>query len=193
MAATPYLSYDRLMARARDPAADLTQAFAGVLSRFHTLGLPGKELARLIQRFFPGDVPLLEALADDGENCYQFRQEEHADLVDLLLEYRTQPGEESAWLAHTVATACLGENHLWQDMGLSDRDKLSALLATHFTSLYVRNTANMKWKKFFYKQLCERADVNLCKAPTCAVCMDYAACFGPEDGQPLPANEVRQL
>jgi nitrogen fixation protein NifQ len=39
----------------------------------------------------------------------------------------------------------------------------------------------MKWKKFFYKQLCEREGVNACKAPSCAACDDYSKCFGSED------------
>ena len=81
-----------------------------------------------------------------------------------------------------LATACLGDNHLWQDMGLSHRDALSDLLRRHFTALYDKNTGNMKWKKFFYKHLCERAEVNLCRAPSCQVCIDYAKCFGSEDG-----------
>ena len=44
-----------------------------------------------------------------------------------------------------------------------------------------KNTGNMKWKKFFYKQLCDRAEVNLCKAPSCQVGADYRSCFGPEE------------
>jgi nitrogen fixation protein NifQ len=40
----------------------------------------------------------------------------------------------------------------------------------------------MKWKKFFYRQLCERAGVPICKSPHCAECCDRALCFGPEEG-----------
>jgi nitrogen fixation protein NifQ len=39
----------------------------------------------------------------------------------------------------------------------------------------------MKWKKFFYKQLCLREGLTLCKAPSCDVCSDYALCFGAEE------------
>jgi nitrogen fixation protein NifQ len=39
----------------------------------------------------------------------------------------------------------------------------------------------MRWKKFFYRQLCEQADVLICKSPSCGVCCDYASCFGAED------------
>jgi nitrogen fixation protein NifQ len=66
-------------------------------------------------------------------------------------------------------------------MGLPSRDVLSQLLRRYFTTLHDKNTGNMKWKKFFYKQLCDQAEVNLCRAPSCQVCSDYAACFGPED------------
>ncbi len=38
----------------------------------------------------------------------------------------------------------------------------------------------MKWKKFFYRQYCEQAEVLICASPSCARCSDYPACFGPE-------------
>ena len=66
-------------------------------------------------------------------------------------------------------------------MGLTGRQALSDLLQQNFTALHDKNVGNMKWKKFFYKQLCERAEVNLCKAPSCQVCADYRSCFGPEE------------
>lgn len=40
----------------------------------------------------------------------------------------------------------------------------------------------MKWKKFFYRQLCEQAEVLICKSPNCAVCSDYSLCFAPTEG-----------
>jgi nitrogen fixation protein NifQ len=39
----------------------------------------------------------------------------------------------------------------------------------------------MKWKKFFYKQICEREGFKLCKSPSCGECVDYNKCFGPEE------------
>ena len=85
------------------------------------------------------------------------------------------------WLAHTIATAAMGENHLWQDMGLPSRKVLSALMQKHFPSLAALNDKDMKWKKFFYRQLCESAGVLICKSPHCAECCDYRICFGPEE------------
>ncbi|GBE11207.1 nifQ [bacterium BMS3Abin12] len=54
-------------------------------------------------------------------------------------------------------------------------------MATNFPELAARNDRNMKWKKFLYKQLCEREGIHACRAPSCQVCIDYAQCFGPEE------------
>ncbi|HEX9173204.1 MAG TPA: nitrogen fixation protein NifQ, partial [Telluria sp.] len=88
---------------------------------------------------------------------------------------------QTEWLAYAIASGCMGGNHLYEDMGLPNRQALSDLLNRHFTALFVKNAGNMKWKKFFYKQLCDRARVSTCKAPSCQACADLDACFGPED------------
>jgi len=80
-----------------------------------------------------------------------------------------------------VATGCMANDHLWQDLGLWSRRDLSELMARNFPTLAAKNDRDMKWKKFLYKQLCEREGVYLCRAPSCAVCCDYAKCFGPEE------------
>ena len=106
------------------------------------------------------------------------RPDEYDDLLELLLEHASS--EEAGYYAREMATACLGENHLWQDMGLPDRQALSDLFEVHFRGLHEKNSANMKWKKFLYKALCEKMEVRTCRSPTCGVCSDYANCFGPE-------------
>ena len=108
------------------------------------------------------------------------RDTEYEDLMTLLLDHGAGD-EETRWVALAVAAACLGQNHLWQDLGLPNRKVLSSLLTRYFPSLAARNVSNMKWKKFFYKQLCERAEILVCKAPSCGVCIDYPKCFGPEE------------
>ena len=100
--------------------------------------------------------------------------------MELLLEHRVAAAEQGAWLAYAVATAAMGENHLWQDMGLPSRRELSALMREHFPALAAKNLGDMKWKKFFYRQLCERAGVPICKSPHCRDCCDYSLCFAPE-------------
>ncbi|MBF0310752.1 MAG: nitrogen fixation protein NifQ [Magnetococcales bacterium] len=108
------------------------------------------------------------------------RTGEVRDLVALFLEHRVDASPVWDRLAWRIALGCLGGNHLWQDLGLSCREELTAMLQRGFPSLVARNASDMKWKKFFYRQLCEREGVGLCRAPTCQVCRDYDRCFGPE-------------
>ncbi|WP_153108744.1 nitrogen fixation protein NifQ [Propionivibrio limicola] len=140
-------------------------------------GLSRDGLDRLLDNCCPGVIaspgtptPDTPALVDEFD-----------DLVELLLEHSADLGEPGRWLVHAIATAAMGENHLWQDMGLPNRAVLSELMQTHFPALAARNVGDMKWKKFFYRQLCERADVLICKSPNCADCCDYRICFGPEN------------
>ncbi len=110
------------------------------------------------------------------------RDDEVADVLALLLEHAApNAGPEVRAIAETVAVACLGDNHLWQDLQFASRAELSALMRQWFPALVEKNHADMKWKKFLYKQLCEREEIFVCKSPSCAVCCDYAKCFGPED------------
>jgi nitrogen fixation protein NifQ len=122
-------------------------------------------------------LPVAVALARRAQ-----RGDEVEDLVALLLEHCDATAPGAAQMAETVAVACLGDNHLWQDLQLPSRTALSALLLHWFPALVAKNRFDMKWKKFLYKQLCERAEIQVCKAPSCAVCSDHAQCFGPELG-----------
>jgi nitrogen fixation protein NifQ len=111
------------------------------------------------------------------------RADEVQDVQDLLLKHAApahRGSAECAAVARWLAVACLGDNHLWQDLQLPSRAELSALMRHWFPALVDRNHADMKWKKFLYKQLCEREELFICKAPSCAVCCDHARCFGPE-------------
>ncbi len=105
--------------------------------------------------------------------------EDFWELVSLLAQ-SGDGSEESRWIAHAIAAACLADDHLWQDLGLPDRKALSRLLERHFRPLRDRNVGDMRWKKFFYRQLCERAGFQACKAPSCRECTDYAICFGKD-------------
>ncbi len=111
------------------------------------------------------------------------REDEVEDVFDLLVAHADASAgsaEDIARVALTVAVACLGEQHLWQDLGLGSRVELSALMRRWFPILVARNERDMKWKKFLYRQLCEREQVLICKSPSCAECGDFAVCFGPE-------------
>ncbi len=180
------LSFDLLLQSSHDPSDAVTRALAGALAHAAagvipapTLGLDGTRFQTLLARHFPAlDGQICAAHC---EGCRPLRSDEFADLVALLLAHRAHAGEEAEWLAHAIASACMGGNHLYHDMGLPNRQALSELLSRHFTRLFEKNVGNMKWKKFFYKQLCDQAEVRVCQAPSCQVCNDYQACFGPED------------
>ena len=115
-----------------------------------------------------------------GNDIEAERLDEYNDLLELLLD-NGSTGAEAEQAARRIARACLEENHLWQDMNLPDRSELSRLIERNFRPLFLKNVHDMKWKKFFYKQICEREGFHLCKAPSCGACVDYAKCFGPEE------------
>lgn len=108
------------------------------------------------------------------------RHQEFEDLLALLTEHAMERSVATRSLARWIAYSCMGDNHLWEDLGLPDRPELTRLMQDLFPTLRALNRANMRWKKFFYKQLCERADVFTCRSPSCDVCNEYDACFGPE-------------
>ena len=122
------------------------------------------------------------------------RHDEYEDLLALLLDAAKTSGTlgcdpDVALLAQAVARACMGDDHLWHDLGLPSRLELSALLKEHFATLAHANSGNMRWKKFFYLKLCERAEIRACRAPTCGACVMQAECFGEET---LPStSEIR--
>ena len=178
----------------RFSAADedvLTNAFAHVIavhcnpdsrSFVPALGLDYKSFIKLLQTYFPLFIaPSDWLLAQKSDAAASTAMSEFPDLLQLLLDYSTGDDDHHRRIAHLVASACMSSNHLWQDLGLPDRKALSSLLSDHFPALAARNTGNMKWKKFFYKQLCDREGVNACKAPSCAACDDYSKCFGAEE------------
>lgn len=132
-----------------------------------------------------GDRPLLLFVpAPELLRRQRLRGDEIEEVTALLLDHADATvgsAADRAEVAGRVALACLGDNHLWQDLQLANRGELGVLLRRWFPALAAKNTGDMKWKKFFYKQLCERAEINACRAPSCAVCSDRAQCFGPED------------
>jgi nitrogen fixation protein NifQ len=179
------------LAHARFPEDALSKAFAHMLS--HALkagkkplirGLPEIAFQGLMQNFFPG-LHLQNCPANQNQrvsedvNGDEF-DDEYDELVALLMQYRRHQTLASEWLCHAISSACLHDNHLWQDMGLPNRSILTQLMQANFPALAAKNTADMKWKKFFYRQLCEQAQVDVCKSPNCADCCDYSLCFETE-------------
>ncbi|HSD36009.1 MAG TPA: nitrogen fixation protein NifQ [Rhodocyclaceae bacterium] len=181
---------DALLALAPRPNFGVTLALAGVVARSWTAhgpqylplyGLDAQTTRDVLESHFPGcSGALTNAWAALTEAPVFADAIELDDLVTLLIDHRMVTDDDSRWLAHAIATACLGEDHLWQDMNLPSRGVLSELLHGFFTSLAARNRQDMKWKKFLYLQLCERSEIRVCKSPSCGVCTDYSACFGSE-------------
>jgi nitrogen fixation protein NifQ len=154
------------------------------------LGLTAGPLQVMVNKLFPhakGLVPI-PSVGSAGEDAL-----EEPDLRGLLLDHPSRGAEEEEWLAAIVARRSTRPNHLWQDLGLFDRSELNRLLHRHFHALAIQNTKDMKWKKFFYRTLCEREGILVCKAPNCAVCVDVRYCFGEETGEPLVALQASLL
>ncbi|NVO16716.1 MAG: nitrogen fixation protein NifQ [Rhodoplanes sp.] len=152
------------------------------------LGLGAAELRRLIARRFPGAVLLLRAEEGEGAPC---DDDEVVMLRDLLLASRTDESDDSSLLAAMVARRALEPNHLWEDLGLRDRSELTRLLMRHFGPLARRNVRNMRWKRFFYRTLCESDGFVMCATPVCSACADFDACFGEETGESRLARARR--
>jgi len=142
------------------------------------LGLSPEHFAELLGRHFPGfAIPVQGSSATlDPE-----RVPERDELLQLIDGHRGGADPSERWIAQIIVAACMAGNHLWQDLGLWSRKDLSKLIGDNFPALAAKNDRDMKWKKFFYKQLCVQEGIYTCRAPSCEVCPDYAACFGPED------------
>jgi len=143
------------------------------------LGLSRVDYRKLFFSHFPG-VQWHEDPAYMGVADYDHLPE-CDDLIKLMLDARAGVDDSEVWLAEIIAAACMGMDHLWQDLGLFSRGELSELMRLNFPALAVRNDRDMKWKKFLYKQLCEQEGIYVCRAPSCDVCTDYEVCFSPED------------
>jgi len=143
------------------------------------LGLNPTQFEQLIDSYFPG-YPLASQ-AFSGSSLDYSRMLEKRDLEILLAQFAANPCTETDWLIAMIVAACLGSDHLWQDLGLWSRSDLSAMLGYNFPQLLIRNSKDMKWKKFLYKQLCEAEGLYVCRAPSCEVCKDYSQCFGAEE------------
>ncbi|MBL4832589.1 MAG: nitrogen fixation protein NifQ [Pseudomonas sp.] len=120
-------------------------------------------------------------VSDVRQQLLDLREDEWNELVELLSRHRCGLDDSEFLLAKIVAAGCMGGSHLWRDLGLSSRDQLSSLLQVNFPRLANANTQNMKWKKYFYKQLCEQGGGYVCRAPSCDTCAAYRDCFGPEE------------
>lgn len=143
------------------------------------LGLGPERFEELLDHRFPGFE--VAGAARSGREADFSRMLEREDLVRLLRAFSVGESPERDWVVGILVAGCLGDDHLWQDLGLWSRSDLSALVGRNFPELAARNVFDMKWKKFLYKQLCEAEGIYICRAPSCQVCVDYQKCYGSEE------------
>ncbi|WFU39765.1 nitrogen fixation protein NifQ [Bradyrhizobium sp. CB82] len=150
-------------------------------------GLTTEDLNKLLAQCF-SSAPIRNLVS--MENVVPTSDEEIM-LRDLLLAQRSTEGETSRWLAAMIARRAMEPNHLWEDLGLRERLELSRLLARHFAPLAAQNIKNMRWKRFFYRRLCEEEGLVMCTTPVCTQCNDFNHCFGEETGESRMAERRR--
>jgi len=151
-------------------------------------GLAAADLASLMTQWFPAACAIGVAWHEQDAGP---EDDEIAMVRDLLLGQRSSEGDAGRFLAAMIARRAMEPNHLWEDLGLRDRSELTRLLARHFGPLAARNTKNMRWKRFFYRALCESDGFVMCTTPICTECRDFELCFGDESGESRMAERRR--
>lgn len=145
-----------------------------------SLGLSREMLDEILTTVFANayTVDELTATTDTaGEDAI-----EEEEFRVFFIENGTNKARIEVWLAHILVRRILEPHHLWQALGVCSRQVLSDTLHKHFEPLASKNTQNMRWKKFFYREMCQKVVGNIvCKSPICDVCPDYKECFAPED------------
>ncbi|MCA0920175.1 nitrogen fixation protein NifQ [Pseudooceanicola nanhaiensis] len=155
-----------------DHALAEREAGAGPLTE--RLGLSGAALTQLRDAWLPG-----AALPDLSLPGPEVPADQQA-IATLILWRAGSTTPEARWFSAILARRALEQNHLWQDLGLPSRATLSGLIARHLPGLHAANRLNMRWKKFFYRQICSEAAFSLCLSPSCDACEERADCFAPE-------------
>jgi len=186
--------YQALMARAGAAGRDLFDAHVAAsilalalresaeeaVAAGERCGLDAAGFAGLADLLFPGWTPPATAAPVTQANEQALR--------DILMMHCAEASPFEMLAVAMIARRCLRPNHLWQDLGLANRGELSMLMQRHFPGLALRNSGDMKWKKFFYRMMCSSEQFRLCAAPVCSECDDFDACFGSEDGEALLAR-----
>lgn len=144
------------------------------------LGLSRAGLDALTTQWAPGARRFIDF---DKEPARLVLDDEETQLYELLARFQSDSSPLCCWITSIVARRAMSPRHLWQDLGLLERSELTRLMNEWFPALAAANVDNMKWKKFFYRQLCALEGFSLCAAPTCRECGDFDNCFGAEDGE----------
>jgi NifQ len=141
-------------------------------------GLFNGDLAELEQRLPQACTAWREA-AGRPMPVLEFAGPELLDpLRELLMTHRASGNPALTVLGNAIASACFGEHHLWQDLGLERRQDVSGLLEIGFPALYQSNVRNLRWKRHLFDMLSQRLGRAGLRPPRCEACEDYELCFG---------------
>ncbi|EIJ43907.1 NifQ [Beggiatoa alba B18LD] len=178
--------YSQLMAHAQKNtenthilACMITSWLVGQGNMPTRLGLNDNAWNKLLQQYFPNYK--LPARHLPSHTVDISRLPEVDELRTLFYTHCDNLTQDKQCFADILIAGCMGNDHLWQDLGLWSRKDLTALINNNFPKLAAKNNRDMKWKKFFYKQLCLQEEIYVCRAPSCEVCADYQNCFGSEE------------
>ncbi len=148
----------------------------------NALGLTAAELVALQRYCFPQWDSAAAAGWITPET--QPFPEINSDVRHLLLSHvwtDTVAPPVSRWLAKILAARAAHPGHLWIAMGLFKRPQLSSAIRRHLPSVFAANKQNMRWKRFFFKQICDLHGGTMCRTPNCGECSDYALCFAEDN------------
>ncbi|OGG94494.1 MAG: hypothetical protein A2508_08865 [Candidatus Lambdaproteobacteria bacterium RIFOXYD12_FULL_49_8] len=158
----------------------LASHLAGEGAMPYYLGLKESEFEKMIKAYF-GD---LRVVAPTCAPLDESRCPEREDLERYLASEAENLNPSTLWFIQIIIAGLLGANHLWEDLGLVSRPELRRLLEAVFPKMAVKNTQNMRWKKFIYKQLCiAEGFVYVCRSPSCEQCSEYSLCFETKEEQ----------
>ncbi|WP_425090886.1 nitrogen fixation protein NifQ [Tropicimonas sp. S265A] len=138
------------------------------------LGLSGMQIAQLRDRWAPhARLPDLDLPAPEAP--------EDQRAIGTLIALRSGlPSSEARWLTPILARRAMEPRHLWEDLGLPSRLALSDLISRILPGLAKANARNMRWKKFFYRQICADTAFSLCLSPSCEACDERSDCFASD-------------
>jgi nitrogen fixation protein NifQ len=166
-------------------AVGLRDAHQRRMSLGEAVGLSRGELEALARAWLPGALACVDLAAQRETATFDDEEEQLRQLLQL---HQAGAAPETHWMTSIITRRSMSDNHLWQDLGLLDRGELNRLMSERFPRLASKNVSNMKWKKFFYRMLCEMEGFTLCTAPTCRECDDFDNCFGEETGESVLAR-----
>jgi len=92
------------------------------------------------------------------------------DKVTLFLQRYAKDQKSREEIAPYLAKISLEMNHLYQDLGFTNRLEMAKFMKEHFPILAQRKPSDKLWKKFIYDSIGE-------VAPACATCKDQISCW----------------